>query len=79
MVVELPNTSKLIELSSDDEPDDELGGEPEEEPEIEEPHLEQSVEDIELAMSGDDSTSSLASAEEPKDDFDLDYDTFRDH
>ena len=30
MIVEIPNTPELIEISSDKEPDDQLNGEPEE-------------------------------------------------
>ena len=31
------------------------------------------------SVSGDDMSRSLDSGEEPKDDFDVDYDSFRDH
>ena len=77
-----------MELNSNDQFDDELNGElKEEEPEedhvenleMEEPNAEQGVEDVELTMSKDDTSSSPDSSEEPEDDFDSDYDPLWDH
>ena len=87
MVVNLPNTQEMIEISSDgEEPDAQIDGEPEEEPEedpIEDPGMDQleaqqRVEDLGSAMSWGDTSSSSDSDEELEDEYDSDYDPFWD-
>ena len=78
MVVDIPDTSKLVEISSDDEQEKELEEDPEEDQEADlelgELQADYGVEDVESGVSH----HSYDSGKEFKDEFDSDYDPSRD-
>ena len=84
MVVKLLDTSKLVELSSKDEPQEKPEeDEPEEDPvedlEKEEPDVEQDIKDAESTVSGDGTGNSFDSGEEPEDNFNSHCNPSRDY
>ena len=72
MLMDLPDTPELIKISSDNEElvdqlEDDLEEDPKEDPEMEQPHLEHGIDDVDSTVFGNDMGSSSNLDEKPDD------------